>query len=198
MFDKVLFLGQGGRTVYCGSVEKAEPFFAKIGYPLPPYVNPADFYMDVIAGSVKNERNLYTNLFEEWEKHQMTVEELGSEADSVNNDRSIEARADVNGVNEEVGSEEGKQSVLSSHIQSIESEASEDSVQRKMSSQILINVKEAHDTSDSTESTYYQCNLFPSFINKRLFTQLLHLGDANAMVWQFRILNWLVAASKLH
>lgn len=75
IFDKVLLLGRGGRTVYSGSVENAEPYFASIGYPLPSYMNPADFYMDVIAGSVKCERNYYTDLFEEWEKHQTPVEE---------------------------------------------------------------------------------------------------------------------------
>ena len=82
MFDRVLFLGQGGRTVYSGSVDEAEAYFSKIGYPLPPYVNPADFYMDVISGSVKNERNAYMNLTDEWEKHQVMVEEVGSEVET--------------------------------------------------------------------------------------------------------------------
>ena len=78
LFDRVIFLGHGGRTVYSGSVEGAEIYFSKIGYPLPSSVNPADFYMDVISGSV-SETNVYVNLFDEWEKHQRIVDEAAAE-----------------------------------------------------------------------------------------------------------------------
>jgi hypothetical protein len=136
MFDKVLFLGQGGRTVYSGPVDEAETYFAKIGYPLPPYVNPADFYMDVISGSVQNERNVYTCLFEEWEKHQMMVEEVGSE---------VEEPKEV-GAKEEGGDE----------TQSIQSNGSRSTIEiDRPSSQILINVKEAVRISKSSQGMYY-------------------------------------------
>ena len=75
MFDKVLFLGEGGRTVYSGPVDEAEAYFSRIGFPMPPYVNPADFYMDVIAGEVKNERDVHINLIEEWERHEGSEED---------------------------------------------------------------------------------------------------------------------------
>ncbi len=146
MFDKVLFLGQGGKTVYSGSVDEAETYFAKIGYPLPPYVNPADFYMDVIAGSVKNERNVYTNLFEEWEKHQMIVEELGSMGEPV-------AKKGM-GVKEEGGNEEERQS-MSSNL----SHSNGNSPGSRPSSQILINVQEARDISVQSDGMYYQINV---------------------------------------
>ena len=145
MFDKVLFLGQGGKTVYSGSVDEAETYFAKIGYPLPPYVNPADFYMDVIAGSVKNERNVYNNLFEEWEKHQMIVEELGPMGEPV-------AKKGM-GVKEEEGNEEERQS-MSSNL----SHSNGNSPGSRPSSQILINVQEARDISVQSDGMYYQIN----------------------------------------
>ncbi|XP_046860525.1 ABC transporter G family member 28-like isoform X2 [Xenia sp. Carnegie-2017] len=75
MFDKVLFLGQGGRTVYSGPVDEAEAYFSRIGFPMPPYVNPADFYMDVIAGEVKNEHDVHINLIEEWDRHEGSEED---------------------------------------------------------------------------------------------------------------------------
>ncbi|CAB4031970.1 white-brown complex homolog 30 [Paramuricea clavata] len=132
MFDKVLFLGQGGRTVYSGPVDGAETYFAKIGYPLPPYVNPADFYMDVISGSVKNERNVYTSLFEEWEKHQMMVEEVGSEVGEPNEVGAMEEGGDKS--------------------QNIQSNGSRSTIEiDRPSSQIHINMKEAGRISDSSQ-----------------------------------------------
>ena len=60
--------------MYLGTVEDAEPYFSKVGFPLPPYVNPADFYMDVIAGTIKSQLPRYTDLFQEWENHLSPVE----------------------------------------------------------------------------------------------------------------------------
>ncbi|PRW59962.1 white-brown complex 30 [Chlorella sorokiniana] len=52
LFDDVLLLGKGGRMVYLGPSRLALPYFETIGFTLPPNENPADFAMDVIAGSV--------------------------------------------------------------------------------------------------------------------------------------------------
>eukprot|EP00536_Pseudo-nitzschia_multiseries_P004086 jgi/Psemu1/187311/e_gw1.66.61.1 len=49
-FSNVLLLGRGGRTVYMGPTENMELYFENIGFPVPSQTNPADFYMDVIAG----------------------------------------------------------------------------------------------------------------------------------------------------
>ena len=76
MFDKVLFLGRGGRTVYSGSVEGAKDYFSSIGFPLPRYMNPADFYLDVISDTVKSEENTYTDLFERWQDYQTRIESV--------------------------------------------------------------------------------------------------------------------------
>ena len=51
-FHEVLLLGQGGRTVFLGPSEAALPYFASLGFELPPHENPADFFLDVISGTV--------------------------------------------------------------------------------------------------------------------------------------------------
>lgn len=52
MFDDVLLLGKGGRTVYLGPTSKALGYFTDLGFEIPQHSNPADFFMDVISGSV--------------------------------------------------------------------------------------------------------------------------------------------------
>jgi ABC-type multidrug transport system ATPase subunit len=51
-FDDLLLLGKGGRVVYHGAIDKAPEYFASIGFPLPQMCNPADFYLDVVAGKL--------------------------------------------------------------------------------------------------------------------------------------------------
>lgn len=47
LFDRVLFLNHG-ETVFFGSVEKAIPYFSSLGFDAPPYLNPADYFIDVL------------------------------------------------------------------------------------------------------------------------------------------------------
>lgn len=133
-------------------MDQAEAYFAKIGFPLPPYVNPADFYMDVIAGLVKNERNVHINLFEEWEKRQMMVEDFEPEVEEVGKD--------------EIGSISSRQSTSSRP-------ASEHAPSRP-SSQILINVKEVCRTSTQgkdSETNWLHVLLFNRFDPQTNYTQ---------------------------
>ncbi|CAB9505209.1 Putative white-brown complex homolog protein 30 [Seminavis robusta] len=70
MFDTVLLLGVGGRTVYLGPAAEMVDYFARIGFPLPPRTNPCDYVMDVVAGVVPCEDRpafLKEELFELWE-----------------------------------------------------------------------------------------------------------------------------------
>lgn len=70
MFDNVLLLGVGGKTVYLGPADEMVDYFTRIGFPLPPRTNPADFYMDVVAGLVPCKDNLKfkkEDLFHIWE-----------------------------------------------------------------------------------------------------------------------------------
>ena len=50
MFDDVLLLGKGGQTVYQGTVDGLTDYFEKLGYRVPPRINPADYFMDVVSG----------------------------------------------------------------------------------------------------------------------------------------------------
>ncbi|XP_048580933.1 putative white-brown complex homolog protein 30 [Nematostella vectensis] len=70
MFHNLLFLGPGGRTVFQGSVDKAEEYFQRLGFEKPLNVNPADFYMDVIGGLYVKDNFSPTQLFDEWETYQ--------------------------------------------------------------------------------------------------------------------------------
>lgn len=74
MFHNILLLGPGGKTVYQGTVaDAAEYFSASLGFATPANVNPADFYMDVIGGSVKiGDEEI--DLFESW-KERVNAEE---------------------------------------------------------------------------------------------------------------------------
>lgn len=70
LFDDVLLLGKGGRTVYLGPSLGAKPYFEHTGFDMPKDENPADWFMDVISGEVPN--NKVTKfvpqmLFDMWE-----------------------------------------------------------------------------------------------------------------------------------
>lgn len=54
LFDNVLLLGMGGRTVYLGESVGALPYFRDLGFKMPEHENPADWFMDVISGKVEN------------------------------------------------------------------------------------------------------------------------------------------------
>jgi len=54
LFDEVLLLGKGGRTVYMGEPLKAISYFQSLGFEVPRDENPADWLMDVTSGSVSN------------------------------------------------------------------------------------------------------------------------------------------------
>ena len=48
LFDDLLLLAPGGRTVYYGPRDAAVDYFAGIGKPCPAYYNPADYFLDMI------------------------------------------------------------------------------------------------------------------------------------------------------
>ena len=53
MFDDVMLLAKGGKTVYLGPVDEVEDYFASMGIVVPERINPPDHYMDVLEGMVK-------------------------------------------------------------------------------------------------------------------------------------------------
>jgi ABC-type multidrug transport system ATPase subunit len=60
MFTKVLLLGKGGRTVFLGASSDALSYFNHCGYQMPPFVNPADFFMDGKGGRETSLRIVYS------------------------------------------------------------------------------------------------------------------------------------------
>lgn len=52
MFDDVMFLAKGGRTVYLGPVDEVEDYFSGLGLVVPERINPPDYYMDALEGIV--------------------------------------------------------------------------------------------------------------------------------------------------
>lgn len=52
-FDRLLLLGTGGRTAFCGQVSEAVPYFAKLGYPLPDLWAPSDHFIELLTDDAK-------------------------------------------------------------------------------------------------------------------------------------------------
>ncbi|CAE8596876.1 unnamed protein product [Polarella glacialis] len=72
LFDDVLLLGKGGRTVYQGLGSGTQPYFEELGFMMPERENPADWFMDVISGDVPNSKIPDFKpemLFKLWEQH---------------------------------------------------------------------------------------------------------------------------------
>lgn len=55
MFDDVMFLAKGGRTVYFGPVDEVENYFSSMSIVVPERTNPPDHYMDILEGIRKPE-----------------------------------------------------------------------------------------------------------------------------------------------
>lgn len=70
MFDNVLLLAKGGNTVYMGPAKDVLSYFELHGFRCPERMNPADFFLDVVANTVFNERNLLkpNNLVRKWKE----------------------------------------------------------------------------------------------------------------------------------
>ncbi|XP_027363957.1 ABC transporter G family member 28-like isoform X3 [Abrus precatorius] len=50
MFDDLILLAKGGVTVYHGSVQKVEEYFAGLGITIPKRINPPDYFIDILEG----------------------------------------------------------------------------------------------------------------------------------------------------
>lgn len=55
LFDSLLLLGVGGRMVYHGTVEDANPYFTSLGYTLPSGESLADWLIDISTGRIAAE-----------------------------------------------------------------------------------------------------------------------------------------------
>lgn len=55
MFDKLLLLSQG-RTAYSGPIAEVQPYFDQCGFPIPLYMNPAEFIIDFVNTDFARDR----------------------------------------------------------------------------------------------------------------------------------------------
>jgi ABC-type multidrug transport system ATPase subunit len=91
LFDDLLLLAPGGRTVYAGSTASAVAYFEDLGYERAEECNPADFFLDVICGRLQRNGDHpqapggdHTGfLVDRWDVSQL-VKELEDQAESVN------------------------------------------------------------------------------------------------------------------
>jgi len=80
LFDDVLLLGKGGRTVYLGCSGGAKGYFQSQGFEMAANENPADWFMDVISGEVTNIEIAEFRpdmLFDMWEKRSSDAQGSG-------------------------------------------------------------------------------------------------------------------------
>lgn len=85
MFDKLLLLSQGG-TAYSGPVSEVQPYFDACGFPIPLYMNPAEFIIDFVNTDFARDRSEVDQqlnmVHSSWHKSRLataTVNELADE-----------------------------------------------------------------------------------------------------------------------
>jgi ABC-type multidrug transport system ATPase subunit len=92
LFDSVLFLQPGGRTVYQGTIDDAPTYFAKhLDKSVPEGVNAADYYMDVISEAVGAGDDLSTA----WDK---SVNTFADELEAASSSSSSSRRQSVSSI----------------------------------------------------------------------------------------------------
>ncbi|GAX85508.1 hypothetical protein CEUSTIGMA_g12924.t1 [Chlamydomonas eustigma] len=82
MYDSVLLLGAGGKTVYLGPGHYAMNYFQVLGFTPPPNENPADFFLDTISGHINRDGDedfitselfyLWTEVGVQWVSNQLS------------------------------------------------------------------------------------------------------------------------------
>eukprot|EP01122_Echinamoeba_exundans_P004415 TRINITY_DN1444_c0_g1_i2.p1 TRINITY_DN1444_c0_g1~~TRINITY_DN1444_c0_g1_i2.p1 ORF type:complete len:1867 (+),score=179.30 TRINITY_DN1444_c0_g1_i2:376-5976(+) len=86
MFDNVLFLAPGGRTVFQGSILSADEYFKEFLNDVKRGANPADVYMDLIASSSSSwsAASDGRDLVALWQQHQNRIALPSASSSSVN------------------------------------------------------------------------------------------------------------------
>ena len=57
LFDSLILLGVGGRTIYHGPTHLAEPYFTGLNYVVPPGENVADWLIDISSGRIESDQD---------------------------------------------------------------------------------------------------------------------------------------------
>lgn len=70
LFDDLLLLGKGGRTVFYGRFADMQGYFEDLGFEFPLQQNPIDSVMDIASGAVMREgQSGAAELFDLWDEH---------------------------------------------------------------------------------------------------------------------------------
>lgn len=77
LFDKVMFLSKG-RTVYNGAVSNVVKYFNSIGHTMPPYINPAEYVLDLINTDFQGDSSVLDDLVSKWNSGD--VHKVGTES----------------------------------------------------------------------------------------------------------------------
>lgn len=105
MFDKLLLLSQGG-TAYSGPVSEVQPYFDACGFPIPLYMNPAEFIIDFVNTDFARDRSEVDQqlnmVHSSWHKSRLataTVTELTDEMarNSMDNEVNAEIKDETAG-----------------------------------------------------------------------------------------------------
>ncbi|KAH9827792.1 ABC transporter G family member 17 [Teratosphaeria destructans] len=103
MFDRLLLLSQGG-TAYSGPVSEVQPYFDACGFPIPLYMNPAEFIIDFVNTDFARDRSEVDQqlnmVHSSWHKSRLataTVTELTDEMarNSMDTELNTEQREDT-------------------------------------------------------------------------------------------------------
>lgn len=54
-FDRLLLMGPGGRTAFCGQVSEAVPYFSKLGHTVPENWSPSDHFIELLMDETKRD-----------------------------------------------------------------------------------------------------------------------------------------------
>jgi len=54
-FDRLLLMGPGGRTAFCGEVSEAVPYFSKLGHTVPENWSPSDHFIELLMDETKRD-----------------------------------------------------------------------------------------------------------------------------------------------
>ncbi len=63
MFDKLILLDRG-RVVYFGPAQEGARYFERLGYGVPPRINPPDHFVDVLLSPDRGPRVNFADMFE--------------------------------------------------------------------------------------------------------------------------------------
>mmetsp|Transcript_21796 Transcript_21796/g.33266 ORF Transcript_21796/g.33266 Transcript_21796/m.33266 type:complete len:647 (+) Transcript_21796:40-1980(+) len=75
-FDQIMILSKG-REAFSGDAADAEPYFSQIGHPLPPAMNPAEHFLDLVNADFSHDDDV-TKILDTWEEHKPEMETIES------------------------------------------------------------------------------------------------------------------------